>query len=483
MNKKFNLAPKVFLLLFFSLFLAIGCSKEESPVEKEPVGSTPDPEPEPEPEPEPVVYFTFSSDPAFFDTSTQDNWIILHDSDGNLLDYKPYESGDILEFTALDSELTDTFTVTLFLRRISTRFLTVDNIQTSCEGSQFNIISYPSVSKGSNWLKSQYPTRLPGSPAPNHLGEFTLTTENIPGEFPVLNNYFHDLGNGNRGNLSTLRFSEHPNSSSSSHSAGYTTIIQSGINNWENTSYMMSILHADEGLKYLFFQNPDAGNDLTIDYGDFQAFDSYTYFPLIPENENYTLQMVGYENETSFKTHTGYFCLEVNDINNGMQIPLGALDRFTHYKTFFDMKINDNARYQYSILGPKPTISVIPEKPSVSFTQDGIIGFDFTTNTDYVRRVSYFGDPEPIISADDCDVTFWGIASDQENYPVLSTLPDELYTLYPNLEPIDQLEYKSSTIYLQGKTYAEFLRFEFDPTYDHILKYGDVQEYFTLNRE
>ncbi|KAB7531046.1 hypothetical protein F8C76_05990 [Flagellimonas olearia] len=484
MNKKSNLAPKVILLLFVSLCLAIGCSKEEAPNEPPPVGS----EPEPEPEPEPAVYFTLTVDNTnTTNTDYEDNWVIVYDSNGNVLDHKPYESGEVLEFTALDSDVTDKITVTLFSYRERTIGYLEGETSLTCEGSLSNLVSYPGISKGSHWVMSRYPSRLPSSSTPNNLGEFTLTVENIPRsgsvpeEYPILNNFNMNLEGNNFGNLSTLRFPEFGSGGTITHSTEYTKMVENGIRNLENTSYLMSILHAEEGLKYLFFQNPDQGSDLTIDYGNFQAFDSYAYFPVVPENERYTLQMVGYENETSFKTHTGYFCLEVNDVNNGMQIPLGFLDRFTHYKTFFNINFGDH-RYHYRILGPKPNITSFPEKPSLAFTQNGINGFDFSTNANYIRRTDYFAGQEPI-SAENCHATYWKIECTQENYPQLSALPDELYTQYPNLVPFDQIKYGSSTIYLQDKEYDEFLRDQFDPTYDHILKYGDITEYFTITRE
>ncbi|WP_170283986.1 hypothetical protein [Flagellimonas olearia] len=481
MNKKSNLAPKVFLFLFLSLFLAIGCSKEESPVEKEPVGSTPDPDPdpEPEPEPEPVVYFTFLSD-GTINTADKDHWIIIYDSNGNLLDHKPYESGEVLEFTALDSDVTDKITVTLFSYRDRTLAYMEGDEPVQCEGSHIDLTSYPEVSKGSNWVNSFYSSRLQADPAPNNLGQFTLTLENISGEYPIRNDLFYRSGNVKWGNLSTLRQYISGGSGVMSYNSGYTTMTSRRIN-WANTSYLMSILHADEGLKYTFFQNPDEGSDLTINYEDLQSFDSYVYLPTIPENERYFIQLLGFEDETSFKTYNGYYCLSVHDDNNGIQIPLGFLDRFTHYKTFLDIDYG-NYEYHYQLLGPKPNITFFPEKPSIGFTQDDVINFDFATNADYIRRTDYFGGREPL-GPNNCSITEWSVESNPENYPILSPLPDELYTKYPDLVPFDELKYESSTLYLQDKEYIEFLRDQFDPTYDHILKYGDITEYFTITRE
>nr|WP_299389083.1 hypothetical protein [Allomuricauda sp.] len=479
MIKNYNLVPKLIILLLFGFFLNVNCSTEEAPIQSDPIDSTP----KPDPEPEPVVYFTFSADDTYSSsTDFEDNWVILYDSNGNLLDHKPYESEDILEFKALEKDLTDKITVTLFSYR--ERTIGYDGTM-SCDGSVTNIVSYPEIPKGSSWLRSRYSSRLTADSFPNRLGEFDLTIENIPipsaipGEYPILNNFNNNLEDANSGNLSSLWVPEFGGGGRTYYSPGYAHVEKRENRNFENTTYLMSLLHSNEGLKYLLFQNPEEGNNLTIDYGDFQPFDSYSYFPVIPESEHSSLQLVGYEDETSFKTHVGYFCLEVRDIVN-QQLPLGFLDRFTHYKTFCDINYGDSL-YNYYLLGPKPNITSLPDKPSVSFTQDGINGFDFNTNTNYVRRTDNFGDQEPV-SADHCHITLWQIECNDNNYPVLTALPDELYTMYPGMAPFDQLKYESSEIHLQGKEYSEFLRNAFDPTYDHILKFGDVGESFTIYR-
>lgn len=66
---------------------------------------------------------------------------------------------------------------------------------------------------------------------------------------------------------------------------------------------------------------------------------------------------------------------------------------------------------------------------------------------------------------------------------MLGDLPEQLLEEYPSLIPLTELNYESSTLYLKGKNYHEFLQDEFDPNYNHIIKYGDMGEWYRITRE
>lgn len=482
MVKKFGLTLGSIPFLFFCLVLISSCSKGDSPTEKEPVGQTPEPEPEPEPDPEPPPYFTFTSYWTTEDTSEMDNWIIIHDSEGNLLDYKPYEGGDMVEFRAEDEEPTGKITVTILQNEPYTYYFDVDGSSQTCEGTETSATTYPNIAIGSHWEKGRYiPSSVQPSPTPNNLGEFTLTLANVPGEYPILNNSGWNLDNDNAGNITTIKYIEFGHNNQATYDGGFTTVSTEQVKNWENSTYMMSVLHEDEGLKYLFFQNPEVGHDLTLDYADFQSFDSYSYLPAIPSNDDYTVALRAFENENSFKTDVGYFCIYINDVNNGMQIPFGYLDRFTHYRS--DVRIvRDNTEYKYTLFGPKPDISSYPEKPSVSYTLEQINGFDLVTDLNYIRRIDNWATPWPT-SGEFCHSTRWSVVSNPQNYPVINEFPEELLTKYPDMAPLDEIEYSGSIFYIKGRDYAEHIRFEFDSYYDDTIQYGQEVESFWVKKE
>ncbi len=466
--------PKILLLI---LVIFSNCSKEDAPVKKlipeEPVQKEPE---EPEPDPEPIVYFTFSIDNSI-DTSKENNWVILHDANGDLLDYRAYESGETLEFEALESEITENINVSLFKNANQYLMTSTGDL---CEGEANKGTTYPNISKGSHWTQGKYSNRLDNGPAPEKLGLCNLNLTSIPSEYNFINdNVYGGLGTGN---ISTERFPE-PGSSGSIVPNGETkTITREGIRNLKDTEYLMTILNENLDFKHLFFQNPEIGTDVTLDYNEFLSFDSLDYLPVFPVNNGYQFTMVGFENETSFKSDTGFVLLELFSIDVGdNRIPLGYLDRFTYYKTSLNM-IMDNFTYQYNKLGTKPSISSIPDEAVISYAIDHLINFDLTFNHDYVRRSDTWSIPKSV-SSEDCTKTTWTVECDQQNYPVIKELPEELFTQYPSLGKLTDLKYASSVFYLQSETYPELITKEFDPNHDHIISSGYTEEYIRMNEE
>lgn len=459
------------------MVLFSNCSKGDTPVKK----STPEEPIQKEPEeigtdPEPIVYFTISIDNSI-DTSEENNWVILHDSNGNLLDYRSYESGETLEFEALESEITDKINVSLFKNAKQGLFTTTGEI---CEGETNNGITYPNIGKGSHWTQGKYDDRLDNGPAPEMLGQYKLALINIPGGYNFINDIVY--GGFGTGNISTVRFPE-PGSTASSiiENDGTKTITKGGIRNFKDSAYLMTVLSENLDFKYLFFQNPEIGTDITLDYNDFLSFDSYDYLPVFPANNGYRLNMVGFENETSFKSDSGFVLLNLINANVwDDHIPLGYLNRFTHYKTSLTMYM-DNFTYQYDRFGTKPAISSIPEEPVISYTNNHLDGFDMDVNLEYVRRSDMWRIAE--ITSENCSKTTWVVECDQQNYPSIKELPEELFTLYPTLEKLSDLRYLTTTYYLQSETYPEFIVKEFDPNHDHIITSGYTQEYIRMSSE
>ena len=462
-----------FFVLIFGTILFFNCSKDETTF-KNPEAEEPNEQEPVVEEPKPMVYFTFTIDESY-DTSSEDNWIILHDTNGELLDYRPYESGQTLEFEALESELTDKINVSLFINKLQLLGVSSE----LCEGDKYSGTTYPDVSKGSHWTQGKYATRLDGGPSKEILGNFNLNLTNVPKENNFINDETPTMDNGN---VSTVRLPDVHSYKTIITSGDTKTYIRNGVRNWRDTEYLVTTLNESMNFKYMFFKNPEVGADITLDYNNFNSFDSYSSLPILPENKKITLQLLGFENETSFKTDTGFLLLTIFDRKiQDIQVPLGYLDRFTHYKTFLNISF-ENYFYDYHMVGPKPDIAVIPEKPQLHYSIDQLNGFDLTVDVPYVRRKDSWVTPGPV-SMESCSTTVWDVVCNQENYPIIGELPEELFTQYPKLEKLQDLTYYSSTIYLQSENYQEFLIKEFDPTHDHIISYGEKQEYYYLYNE
>tara|TARA_R110000744_G_scaffold378729_1_gene495288 strand:+ start:239 stop:1642 length:1404 start_codon:yes stop_codon:yes gene_type:complete len=461
--------PRFFVLVLVAI-LFFNCSKEETPI-KNPAPEEPSGQEPVEEEPEPIVFFTFTVDESY-ETSAEDNWIILHDTNGELLDYRPYESGQTLEFEALESELTDKINVSLFNKKLQQLGVSSE----LCEGEKYSGTTYPAVSKGSHWTQGKYVTRLDKGPSKEVLGNFNLNLTNVPREYNFINDETPTLDNGN---VSTVHLPDVHSGKTTITIGDTKTYIRNGVRNWQDTEYLMTTMNESMNFKYMFFNNPEVGKDVTLDYNSFNSFDSYSYLPMLPENKKISLELLGFENETSFKTDTGFLLLTIFGRKiPEMRVPLGYLDRFTHYKAYLNISF-ENYFYNYYMLGPKPDISVIPEKPQLDYSIDQLNGFDLMVDVPYVRRKDSWVTPGPV-SMETCSTTVWDVVCDQDNYPIIGELPEELFTQYPKLKKLQDLTYYSSTIYLQSENYQEFLIKEFDPTFDHIIKYGEKQEYYYL---
>ena len=220
------------LILLF-VFLLSNCSKSETPIPQPDAGEQPDTEEPPEPQ-EPIteVYFTLNVlSPRQAGSNAE--WVIIHDENGNLLDYKQYEVGDVLKFEAAVDSLTDKISVTELQYIINE------------DGNRFHSLSTTTeVLKGSEWTigTDQEP---PTSPTITKTGEFDLTVSNIPNPlrkaFP--SNVVLTSGRGFLGQ--------------SASGTGYSHGIEitfNGVPHYEGfDEYIMSILDANNDLKIFLF--------------------------------------------------------------------------------------------------------------------------------------------------------------------------------------------------------------------------------------
>ncbi|WP_420601850.1 hypothetical protein [Flagellimonas sp.] len=461
--------PK-FCFLALSFFLFIQCSKDNSPepeseAPKETPKETPK-DPTPPPEPEPIVYFTFTIDQSI-NTSEQDNWILIHDENGKLLDYKSYESGETLEFEDLENNLTENIHISLFHHRIIT---TQDQNNQPQQTDQHTGTTYTSIPIKNHWTHSKYPTKLEQKTELTANGEFSLHLSNFPNPDNVLNGFFSTMRHGNLSTVVAPSFG-----SFSIFNPNTNTLELNGLASYnENPNYLMTVLNQENyEMRYSFFKKTENSANLNLDYNEFEVLDNIYNLPVLPDNQSYLFQHVGFETETSFKSDTGYFILgpQGSPDLNGNGIPVGTLDQFEFYRTWLSYSTNEYS-YHLNQDGPNMSIESYPEAPSVS-SNGNINSFDFSTTADYLRREDSW------IGSD--NTTNWKVVCDANTYPKLSEFPEELITLFPSLVPLNDLQHVSTRIFLQGDTYDENLDRLFNPDFDHIITYGFVNEYFIIS--
>lgn len=352
----------------------------------------------------------------------------------------------------------DKITVILYFNRIVVN----ENSTTPDQNEYHSVYVYPNINTGSDWTYHQPVLTYNGGPKPDILGEFDLTINNVPAyNNGVLNGYPGSiLGNGG---LSTVWGPIHSSSGKLTYSNGYASINRGHNANLENTTYLMTILDSNLELKYRFFENPELGSDVTLNYNEFEFFDSQDYLPILPSNEQYRFEMYGFDNEYSFRNQVGYLILATtnhpeksNNVGNNA-IPLGYLDRFNYYETLFNIRLGYYA-YDYRRYGKKPEIK-LPNEPKVTILDERLTKFDISLNLEYVRKTSTW---RQNLSENGVS-TNWIVHTDNEVFPVIGVLPEEILVKYPKLMNPDEITYTGSTFYLQSETYLDYVDKEFKP--------------------
>lgn len=163
-----------FLFIFTLCILYINCSKSETPTTiSDPEIDKGEEDTEPTTPQEPIfeTYFSLSVDESK-DTSITDDWILIHDFNGNVLDFKSFETGDQFEFEDLNTNLTDQINISFF------SFISTANSVLPYD--QYTINTFNKIEKGSTWVykEIEFPDYYSTS-----TGDFSVDIENVPSEF------------------------------------------------------------------------------------------------------------------------------------------------------------------------------------------------------------------------------------------------------------------------------------------------------------
>lgn len=390
------------------VFLLMNCTKNDTTIEKPVV------EEESElTEPISEVYYTYKTG-CHLETSKTDDFLIIHRENGDLLDYKSFEAGDILTFETLDTEIPDKMTVT----KLSVyKFEANGNEQT-----EHSIVTQTEVLKGTIIDHTCVKTTIDPSPQNPTNGSFDLSIINIPAsdnEFPII-----DMS-----------------SSFDARSSGFKGSIVNGLANYEATAtfresganFLISVLDRNNELKYYFLQNFEDGMDIILDYSEFNYFDSYID---IDVPGSYKTQLTDVEGLTNDTDNKGY-----RQIMPGSQrmtpFKLGYLNRFNKFVTFLQIEFNDYG-YHFLKAGTKPTAIVIPDKPMFSVQDESIQNFRFTTDLEAYSTINPTW-KTPIDETSNIS-TWWSVSYNKGYLPIIGNLPDAITQLYPEIN-LEELEF------------------------------------------
>ena len=423
------------LLLASICFISLtGCSKDDPIVSDQTGTEEPTTNPmEPE-EPESPVYFTFTARAANENFSSNEKlWVVLHDSDGEFLDYKIADPGVELTFESVDEPVTDKVTVTLLRKRT----FNDDQISTS-------VYSYADVKTGSIWAEPSYKISSPA------IGNFDFYANNVP--------EWHSF-------IVTSADSYGIEGNSDSYSFQYPE-VQPGnlraddIQIYEENDFFF--LLSDRQLKSKYMRLPDVqpGDSVVVDASQLLDFDKITTIDL-PQHNAVNFGVTAFSNNNGVTQRVRLTPPTFGFDITLQEVELGYLNDFEQYSSYISIDIDDVNGYYYSKMGSPIDNITFPTTPTFNVTNNMSTDFRFTTNAAYVYQSTIFVANAPVAEGDNFSKngTFWLHTATPESFSSLVTLPENLLTesgIY-----VDDFEYKGISIRTKSKAYDELLSSQF----------------------
>lgn len=427
----------LFPLLLGILFICYGCSKDESqPPNPNPTeGEGPTTENPDEQEPEMVTYFTFE---ALTNTGETDDWIIIHDENGVLVDFRPFEFGDIFEFQVSEEEpQPDNFTITLF------------NYKNSVEGEMLHTIkSYPNISAESNWRHTPNAKANNDVQRGSTIGSVSITVNDA---ISPKYQFFSDRGG-------FIQSDYGPDFE------GVTqNIFNENISIYQEEMLFYSFYDSNNDVKYYSIENISDGEEIILNYSDFQSYDSYLEVNLPQDGASHNLLAVVnvFEENQNISVSNGihfYFIIDIVDSGYTDPLKLGYLDAYSKYHSVLSLN-NDSYAYSLVKFGDKPNEISIPNDATINVLDESISNYQFETNLDFqIQDVSWeVTEGERYV---DLIQTNWNIISAPGNSGTFGEIPEEIQATYPNLK-IEDLNLTATTLHLDFITYPDLLQVEF----------------------
>lgn len=436
-------------LLIFAFLIVVNCAKDEAPSPKPETEEKPVSEVEEPQEPATEVYFTFNVGSSYESappTSEQvQNWIIIHDTEGNLIDYKSFENGDQLVFEKVPEDIPEQLNITIF------------NHHFRIKEYRHELETYPNIKKGSKWFLNTY--RYTANEI-DSSGIFNQTINNIPnpplGGFPFYS-------------LSTSKKSVFPDGISGSYVFGGINMKMENIPFYENREYLLLIEDRKNQVYHYTLIEPTQNITLPeLDFADLTPVTLGANFSFPPTKFKSFLAR-GLTSDQSY--NNGAFTLMDGPVSvypestssNRSRVQIPIIETFDKFQTVVQM-VMDDYKWFYRKQGDYPNNTFVPDKPIVEFVDKNINSFTINTDLDYQRKASsWFVRSD--ITDDATAVTIRKIHSTNTIYPTLGQIPEELTSLYPHID-LANITYSTTEFCLRSESYADFIFNTFETNSD-----------------
>jgi len=376
-----------------------------------------------------VFKVTMDSNVSIYNTQL---WVILRDSEnGELVDFKSIGPGLSLSFETNKQIPNDNLDVT---------FLSVD-IQ-EVDGiihNGYTAETYTAVQTGTEWTIKE-----PASgQSYTQSGTYNLSVVDVPNVY--------SLGLGDKYGQAT---------SWSSHQG----FIGGKVTLRENASTQIISVDAGSGPKYTFIDNLINNSSVSLSYNDLKTFDKTVRFqlPKLMELNAYVAAHEAYPGPTFYHYTSGGLPLYDNSFYSAFfvngaydikrqSVDLPFLDKFSIYH--IDLGVNG---FRHLSFGPAPSSIEYIDPSVVTISDKSLAGISYTSTMPVLRRMTAYSYNDAFGSGPVRSFVTLRYYAGLDNTVFHQPIPSELIAQFSI--PIEKVTYSSSTFWLTGDIYADYLK-------------------------
>jgi hypothetical protein len=363
---------------------------------------------------QPTVQLLELSVDANYYSENVDNWVMVHDKNGELLGVKQFGNGQVVTLETLNAVPDDLISITL---------LSYNKASTSTRKS-ISMETYSHLTKGQKWTLT-VPTPIDG-PNLDEPNKFSVLISDVPNLYSFAMTNLEGRG---------------------IHSWGYTgataTIDGSGTFYEKSKSTFMVSTESERGRpKYTFVDNVTNGGHYELSASDFSDFDHIMEVNF-PTPDDLFCRMTTYDPETNTDGYTLSLVSSAHEPWN--KFSLGYLNAFKKYNVYIDLDY-DNTNYYYRAKGDLKPIN-FPFNVDYSLQNTDVNNFTLAGNPAYAYRSSTYyqwetGDPNLYV--------YWTVLSPTADFKLLS-FPKEITDTYPFLN-VASFDHSTTTFSLGEKS-------------------------------
>lgn len=338
----------------------------------------------------PPAMFTLTVDPDF--ALNKDNWVIIQDKNGDVLDYQQIKTSGTFKFET-DRDVPD--------EEISVTFFKYDSLIFQ----NYHLDSYSSVPTGRTWTWKKS-TRSPILGDGGSDGSFSV---NYTVPTPLRMSYFSNSFTEGR------------------HSQTLNTLYYQVVIPKKDRNFLLTIA-GDGNPRYRFFENVKRDDHFNVTFEEMSEYDKVVEisFPpaISPKVEVFSVLDDG---KSQYHTYDNSFNRPPFEMEKTVtNLKIGYLDRFKKYSTFIYIPTAE-FEFRYEKVGSAPDAISFPEHPPFQLSNTTVGSFAYTNEILLTKRSSLF------LYSPKFGVNIWWLWHAPDKFANVAQLPQLLLDRYPFL--------------------------------------------------